>query len=68
MTGIRKSAEKARLLDLTNDAILVRDASDRITYWNKGATDMYGFSRDEAIGRVSHELFRTEFPEPRKSI
>lgn len=61
-------AEKARLLDLTNDAILVRDASDRITFWNKGATDMYGFSRDEAIGRVSHDLFRTEFPEPLESI
>jgi PAS domain S-box-containing protein len=60
--------EKARLLDLTNDAILVRDALDRITFWNKGATDMYGFSRDEAIGRVSHDLFCTEFPEPMESI
>jgi PAS domain S-box-containing protein len=60
--------EKARLLDLTNDAILVRDASDRITFWNKGATDMYGFSKEEAIGRVSHDLFRAEFPEPLASI
>jgi PAS domain S-box-containing protein len=60
--------EKARLLDLSNDAILVRDASDRITFWNKGATDMYGFSREEAIGRTSHELLRTEFPEPMQSI
>src|SRR5215472_14130901 len=56
--------QKARLLDLTNDAIMVRDASDRITFWNKSATDMYGFSREEAIGRVSHDLLRTEFPEP----
>jgi PAS domain S-box-containing protein len=60
--------EKARLLDLTNDAILVRDASDRIAFWNNGATDMYGFRRDEAIGRVSHDLLRTEFPEPLESI
>ena len=60
--------EKARLLDLSNDAILVRDAADRITFWNKGATDIYGFSREEAIGRVSHDLFRTEFPEPMESI
>ena len=60
--------EKARLLDLTNDAILVRDASDRITFWNKGAIDMYGFSRNEAIGRVSHDLLGTEFPEPLESI
>lgn len=73
MTGIYKNAEeaseeKARLLDLSNDAILVRDASDRITFWNKGATDMYGFRREEAVGRVSHDLFRTEFPEPLESI
>ena len=60
--------EKARLLELSNDAILVRDASDRITFWNKGATDIYGFSREEAIGRVSHDLFRTEFPEPIEAI
>lgn len=60
--------EKARLLDLTNDAILVRDASDRITFWNRGATEMYGFTCEEAIGRVSHDLFRTEFPEPLQSI
>lgn len=60
--------EKAQLLDLTNDAILVRDSSDRITFWNNGATDMYGFSREEAIGRVTHDLFRTEFPEPLESI
>jgi PAS domain S-box-containing protein len=61
-------AEKARLLDLTNDAIVVRDASDRITFWNKGATEIYGYSREEAIGRVSHDLFHTEFPEPLERI
>ena len=60
--------EKARLLDLANDAILVRDASDRITFWNNGATAMYGFSREKAIGRVSHDLLSTEFPEPLQSI
>ena len=64
----RAFEEKARLLDLTNDAILVRDAADQITFWNKGATDMYGFRQEEAIGRLSHVLFRTEFPEPIESI
>jgi PAS domain S-box-containing protein len=61
-------AQKARLLDLSNDAIVARDASDRITFWNEGATAIYGYSREEAIGRVSHELFRTEFPEPLELI
>lgn len=60
--------ERARLLDLTRDAILVRDAADRITFWNQGASEMYGFTREEAEGRVSHDLLRTEFPEPLQKI
>jgi PAS domain S-box-containing protein len=61
-------AERARLLDLSNDAILVRDGDDRIAYWNKSASELYGFSREEAIGRVSHELLKTEFPESLERI
>jgi PAS domain S-box-containing protein len=61
-------AERARLLDLSNDAIFVRDAADRVTYWNKSASELYGYSRAEAVGRVSHELLRTEFPEPLERI
>jgi len=57
-------AERALLLDLSNDAIFVRDGADRITYWNKSASELYGYSREEAVGRVSHELLHTEFPEP----
>jgi PAS domain S-box-containing protein len=60
--------ERALLLDLSNDAILVRDSDDRITYWNKSASELYGFSGDEAIGRVSHKLLQTEFPEPLERI
>jgi PAS domain S-box-containing protein len=56
--------QKARLLDLSSDAILVRDASDRIIFWNEGATEIYGFRREEAVGRIIHDLLRTGFPEP----
>ncbi len=55
----RRLAEQARLLDLSNDAILVRDARDRITYWNDGARELYGYSREEALGKVTHKLLRT---------
>lgn len=64
----RELAEKARLLDLSSDAIFVRDASDRIVYWNRSATQMYGFNTDEALGRAPHELLRTEFPRPQSEI
>jgi PAS domain S-box-containing protein len=64
----RVLAEQARLLDLSTDAIFVRDEADRITYWNKTAAKMYGYSREEALGKVPHELLRTEFPVPLESI
>ena len=61
-------AEQARLLDLTNDAIIVRDHQDRIVYWNRGAEEMYGFSAKEALGKITHDLLRTAHPETLKSI
>jgi PAS domain S-box-containing protein len=60
--------EHGRLLDLTTDAILVRNTADRIIFWNRGASEMYGFASEEAEGRVSHDLLRTEFPEPLQTI
>jgi PAS domain S-box-containing protein len=58
----RQLAEQARLLDLSNDAILIRDWRDRIVYWNRGACELYGYSPEQALGRVTHELLRTEHP------
>lgn len=55
--------EQASLLDLAHDAILVRDSEQRISYWNRSAQRLYGYSRDQAIGRDANELLRTRFPE-----
>ena len=41
---------EARLLDLSSEAIFIRDTQDRITYWNGGAEALYGWSREEALG------------------
>ena len=61
-------AEKARLLDLSHDAIIVRDVQGHIRYWNHGAEEMYGWSQKEALGKISHRLLRTEFLTPLKQI
>ena len=60
--------EQADLLETTHDAIFVRNLNDVITFWNRGAEELYGWPREEAIGRVSHELIRTVFPAPLQSI
>jgi PAS domain S-box-containing protein len=47
---------QAALLDITGDAIFVRDFSNRIIYWNEGAHRLYGWTPAEAIGRTTNEL------------
>jgi PAS domain S-box-containing protein len=56
--------QQASLLDLTHDSIFVRRMDDVVTYWNRGAEELYGWTAEEAVGTVSHERMRTVFPAP----
>jgi two-component system sensor kinase FixL len=60
--------EQAGLLDLTHDTIFVRDMNDVITYWNRGAEELYGWQREQAVGNPSHQLMRTIFSTPLEEI
>ncbi len=66
--GVRKAVESrtrelTELLDLSHDAVIIRDpVSSAVTYWNRGAELLYGWSAREAAGRVTHELLATIFP------
>ncbi len=55
-------APMAALIDLSDDAIFAWDRTDGIIDWNRGAERLYGFTREEAIGKTSHELLHTSFP------
>jgi PAS domain S-box-containing protein len=59
-------SEQARILDLAQ--VMVRDTKGHIVLWNLGAEKLYGYSREEAIGRLAHEMLQTQFPEPLEQI
>jgi PAS domain S-box-containing protein len=63
-----KLTDQAQLLDLANDAIFVGKFDDTITYWNQGAERLYGWKREEVLGRPIHDILQTEFPQPFSEI
>jgi two-component system, cell cycle sensor histidine kinase and response regulator CckA len=52
----KKIREQAALLDKAQDAIVVCNLEDRVTFWNPSATRIYGWSAAEALGRRLTEL------------
>ncbi len=60
--------QQAALLDLAHDAIIVRQFDGIIFYWNRGAQNLYGWTAAEVLGGSSHQILRTEFPEPLDTI
>jgi PAS domain S-box-containing protein len=60
--------EQANLLNLTHDAIFVRDMNGIAKYWNRGAEELYGWPAEQAVGRVILELLKTIFQVPLEQI
>ena len=55
--------ERAELLDLASEAIMVRDLRGTLQFWNSGAEALYGWKREEVLGRNVHELLQTTYPQ-----
>ena len=53
---------QAEMLDLASEPIFASELERGIVYWNKAATETYGYAREEAIGRNSHELLASTHP------
>jgi PAS domain S-box-containing protein len=63
VTDRRQADERIRaqaaLLDRATDAIMVRSVDGVLTYWNQGAERLYGWTREEVLGRnVADFLYR----------
>jgi PAS domain S-box-containing protein len=54
--------ERAELLELATEAIFVRDRNGVLLYWNAGAEALYGWRREEVLGKVIHQVLSTVFP------
>ncbi|HEY4382858.1 MAG TPA: PAS domain S-box protein, partial [Ktedonobacteraceae bacterium] len=64
----RLMQSQASLMELSYDAIIVRDPTSHIISWNRGAEHLYGWTAQEAIGKVTHDLFQTRFPMSREAL
>jgi two-component system, cell cycle sensor histidine kinase and response regulator CckA len=61
----RESAMKqvefqAHLLGAVGQAVIATDAQGRVTYWNRAAEELYGWSADEAMGQLISDLTPAE--------
>jgi PAS domain S-box-containing protein len=55
---------QSRLIELSFEPIMVWEWHSGIVAWNQGCEQLYEYSRSESLGRTSHELLRTRFPQP----
>ena len=56
----QKLVEQGNLLNLAQDAIMVRDMHDRFEFWNHGAEALYGWSAEEVRGRPNDDFLEYE--------
>lgn len=58
----QKNQEQAALLDVATDAIMVRGLDDKILFWNRGAEEIYGWTKAEALNKIASKLLYRETP------
>ncbi|QBD75324.1 PAS domain S-box protein [Ktedonosporobacter rubrisoli] len=69
----RKEAEEqlawqATLLQSAHDAFIVSNQDNKVLFWNNGASALYGWTEQEALGKPLYTLLHTIFPLPLKEI
>jgi PAS domain S-box-containing protein len=67
-TGPLSIEDHSTLLDNARDAIIVHDLEGRVIFWNKGAERIYGWTRDESVGRRFEEVLYIDPKKFRESL
>ncbi len=66
ITEDKKARERlgyaSTLIQNVIDAVIGTDVEHRITSWNKGAEDLYGYKEQDILGKLAAEIIPTEFP------
>ncbi len=52
--------DQGTLLEFAQDAVILTDGHGTITYWNRGASRIYGWDQKDALGKNVHKLLRTD--------
>ena len=58
--AVKNLQQQSELLALAHEAIFAYEPHGPIVYWNRGATELYGYAPEEAVGRDSHEIVGTD--------
>jgi two-component system, cell cycle sensor histidine kinase and response regulator CckA len=69
----RKTAEtslkkQAALIDLSPSAIIIKNSEEIITFWSLGAEKLYGYSKEEALGKKIVDLLKSKHNKPMNEI
>jgi two-component system, chemotaxis family, CheB/CheR fusion protein len=61
-SNARQLLQQKQLIDLSHDPIFVWDFDGGIVEWNRGSEQLYGYTRDEVIGKTKEQLLKTAVP------
>ncbi|HET8989657.1 MAG TPA: PAS domain-containing protein [Acidimicrobiales bacterium] len=65
---VQRASFLTSLMDLSRDAMIVRDFERGITYWNRAAEDLYGWTFEEVFGRSTVEVLFSDAAEAQRTF